>query len=137
MTHPLFSNKPWGGMGEQFPQLNDFVLPCLPTTLNRDPLVSCYCLFYVNDYRLKLSNDIYKGTFSGIVGNVVVKVLSGGKPPEPLCYLPYRSGMPAPNLLTAGFMTAPLPLSFFPAYMHTSSFPGFISIILFSRVLFK
>ena len=60
----------WG----QYPQLNDLARPYSPKTLNLDHLVSFYCLFYVKAYRVKLSIDVYKGAFSSIEGNLIMKI---------------------------------------------------------------
>ena len=61
------ATKPGGGMG-QYPQVNDLVRPCTHITLNLDHLVSCYYLFYVKDYRVKLSNDVCKGHSPAFLG---------------------------------------------------------------------
>ena len=46
--------------------------PLSPLTLNLDHLTSCYSLFYVKGYRLKLSSYVCKGAFSSIARNVIV-----------------------------------------------------------------
>ena len=52
------ATRPRGGMSGQCPPAQR---SCPPVTLNLDHLESCYCFFYVNDYRLKLPNDVAKG----------------------------------------------------------------------------
>ena len=47
-----------------------------------DHLASCY----FKDYMLKLSYDVCKVAFSGIVGNVIVNLFLG-QAPDLLCYL--------------------------------------------------
>ena len=69
------------------PPAQRFCRPCPLITLNLDQLVSCCYLFYVKDYRLKLSNDVCKVALSGMLENVIVKLFFGGKPPDLLCYL--------------------------------------------------
>ena len=54
--------------------------------LNPDHLVSCYHLFYGKGYRLKISNDVCKGTLSCILGNVIVNIFMG-EALDPLCCL--------------------------------------------------
>ena len=58
MVALLLSDKanPGGGMRGSVSQFDNFSLPFPPITLNHDHLISCYCLFYVKEYRLKLSN---------------------------------------------------------------------------------
>ena len=62
--------------------------PFPPISMGLDQLQSFYCLFYVRDYSLKLSNDgCCKMELSGIIGNIAVKMFSGGQAPRSLCCL--------------------------------------------------
>ena len=82
----------------QCTQLNNLARPYRPITLNLHHFVSFYHLFYVTDYRLMLSNDACKGGFSRFVQNVLVKIFSGGKPPDHFCF-PYGAIKDIGNIL--------------------------------------